>query len=198
MRARANLMPPSTWRANLSRARIRSAWQMKEALKERYKMWKRSVKSKAQQASLDFNRFLSTREMAGELKFNHEADTLDTEVCINCNDANSRATQSVKTLSGGEQSFTALNTALSMWSFADSPLRAMDEHDKFMDDKVHLHSNLPPLDSHDCLAYSYPCLTVSLLGGSCARRASGSSSTSLLCARRASSSSLRKPADWNP
>ena len=41
--------------------------------------------------------------------------------------------RSLKTLSGGEQAFSALSFSLAMWPFSASPLRAMDEFDKNMD-----------------------------------------------------------------
>jgi len=39
----------------------------------------------------------------------------------------------MRTLSGGEQAFSTLALALSMWQFSATPVRAMDEFDKNMD-----------------------------------------------------------------
>ena len=48
-------------------------------------------------------------------------------------DSRAYSARSLKTLSGGEQAFSALSFSLSMWPFSASPLRAMDEFDKNMD-----------------------------------------------------------------
>ena len=107
--------------------------QLSASLTERYHFWQHSVKVRALEASGDFNRCLSYKHLAGALTFEHKDEVLDAVVYTNSQDARAHASRSMKTLSGGEQAFSSLAFALSMWPFSASPLRAMDEFDKNMD-----------------------------------------------------------------
>lgn len=50
------------------------------AFEERYKFWQRSCKHKGKQANLDFNRRLTRKGHAGELRFDHRTQTLSLQV----------------------------------------------------------------------------------------------------------------------
>lgn len=103
------------------------------ALKERHNFHRRSIKTYGRQAMEDFRRHLSQRTLGGSLEFDHKSDTLEAEVCPNGNDPTSRATSSLRSLSGGEQAFSTLALVLALWQLSSTPLRAMDEFDKNMD-----------------------------------------------------------------
>ena len=103
------------------------------ALQERVNYWKDALRKAASQSSADFNRCLSYKNLAGRLEHDRKAETLDAFVYTSSQDANAHASRSLRTLSGGEQAFAALSFSLAMWPFSASPLRAMDEFDKNMD-----------------------------------------------------------------
>ena len=104
------------------------------ALKERYRFWCKALKARSAEASGAFNMALSHKGLSGELLFNHDAERLDAIVDTSSQDVHGAfRARSLKSLSGGEQAFSALSFALAMWPFSASPLRAMDEFDKNMD-----------------------------------------------------------------
>jgi DNA repair exonuclease SbcCD ATPase subunit len=103
------------------------------ALKERVRFWRASQKKAGAQSSDDFNRCLSYKGLAGALEHDHEKEELHALVYTSSQDQHAHASRSLRSLSGGEQAFAALCFALSMWPFSASPLRAMDEFDKNMD-----------------------------------------------------------------
>jgi len=104
------------------------------ALKERYRFWLKALKARSAEASGAFNMALSHKGLSGELIFNHDAERLDAIVDTSSQDVHGAfRARSLKSLSGGEQAFSALSFALAMWPFSASPLRAMDEFDKNMD-----------------------------------------------------------------
>ena len=87
---------------------IRTKEESEKAQKERYKFWRTQVKLKSQQASADFNMYLSKKQHAGALHFDHEQETCQLEVSRNSQDANAKSTADARNLSGGERSFTTL------------------------------------------------------------------------------------------
>ena len=100
----------------------------KRALKERYHFWRTSIRLKSQEADMAFNTLLQNNGMAGKLDFDHERDLLDASVQVHQTDAHARSCSSMKSLSGGEQSYCAFVLALSMWKFNDSPVRARNSY----------------------------------------------------------------------
>ena len=107
--------------------------QLGPSLQERVKFWKAALKKTSAQSSDDFNRCLSYKGLAGKLEHDHVKETLDAMVYTSSQNAHAHASRSLRTLSGGEQAFASLCFSLSMWPFSVSPLRAMDEFDKNMD-----------------------------------------------------------------
>ena len=108
--------------------------KLRANLKQRFAFWKRSLKVCESNSTNEFDRCLSHRGLAGRLLYDHDKEELGVEVSTSSQDANAHASRSLRTLSGGEQAFSTLAFSLAMWPFSASPLRAMDEFDKNMDD----------------------------------------------------------------
>lgn len=81
---------------------------------------------------MDFNNYLHNRNYNGSLVFNHEEQTL--EVNVNPNKSKeSHENRDLKSLSGGERSFSTVAFLLSLWSIVESPILFLDEFDVFID-----------------------------------------------------------------
>ncbi|KAK9473181.1 uncharacterized protein V1510DRAFT_415335 [Dipodascopsis tothii] len=80
-----------------------------------------------------FKRTLNLRGFRGQLIINHENETLHLMVQPADNDTAETQSRNVKTLSGGEKSFTQICLLLALWDAMNCPLRGLDEFDVFMD-----------------------------------------------------------------
>lgn len=80
-----------------------------------------------------FNNYLHSRNFTGQLKFNHEQQILDINVQPNKIGKDSKDSRDLKSLSGGERSYSTVAFLLSLWSIVESPLLFLDEFDVFMD-----------------------------------------------------------------
>lgn len=90
------------------------------------------IRSISKQTTLFFNAFLSQTNAAGVLEFDHNEKTLSIQVQVTGNAAKKQLS-STQQLSGGERSSSTVALLLAMWSNIESPFRAMDEFDVFMD-----------------------------------------------------------------
>lgn len=88
--------------------------------------------SKALRCAMDFTTFLNNRNYNGDLKFDHENQTLDVNVHPN-KSKDASEDRDLKSLSGGERSFSTVAFLLSLWSIVESPVLFLDEFDVFMD-----------------------------------------------------------------
>jgi chromosome segregation ATPase len=110
----------------------RSALQQAHTmLKERARRWVQFRKGISSRARALFISYLSYRNFEGQLKFDHKASTLNIE--INPSRATGGGSRDTTTLSGGERSFSTVALLLALWDMMESPFRAMDEFDVFMD-----------------------------------------------------------------
>ena len=90
------------------------------------------TQSKALRCAMDFNNYLRSRNYNGSLKFDHAGQKLEVIVHPNkTKDANE--SRDLKSLSGGERSFSTVAFLLSLWSIVESPILFLDEFDVFMD-----------------------------------------------------------------
>ena len=81
--------------------------------------------------SIAFTLRLKTRKFRGELSFNHRSNELFIHVDPNGGeDMNKR---DMKSLSGGEKSYSTISLVLALWSQIHPPFRILDEFDVFMD-----------------------------------------------------------------
>uniref|UniRef100_A0A674IB50 Structural maintenance of chromosomes protein 6 n=1 Tax=Terrapene triunguis TaxID=2587831 RepID=A0A674IB50_9SAUR len=78
-----------------------------------------------------FNFLLCQRSYSGKMSFDHKNETLS--ITVQPGDINKAALNDMRSLSGGERSFSTVCFILSLWSIAESPFRCLDEFDVFMD-----------------------------------------------------------------
>eukprot|EP01116_Phalansterium_solitarium_P009178 TRINITY_DN23213_c0_g1_i1.p1 TRINITY_DN23213_c0_g1~~TRINITY_DN23213_c0_g1_i1.p1 ORF type:complete len:1122 (-),score=470.20 TRINITY_DN23213_c0_g1_i1:139-3504(-) len=107
--------------------------RLRDALNNRDGLMKKLRSSIAKRTAYLFNAHLSKRGYAGLLTFDHKAATL--EIDVNTENATSASQRPSETrgLSGGERSFSTVSLLLSLWEAMETPFRAMDEFDVFMD-----------------------------------------------------------------
>jgi chromosome segregation ATPase len=86
----------------------------------------------AQNASACFGWYLKKRGHSGRLLFDHDNGTLDME-CTMSGQEVSEGKNDPGSLSGGERSFTTLAFVLALSEAMETPFRAMDEFDVYMD-----------------------------------------------------------------
>jgi chromosome segregation ATPase len=82
-------------------------------------------------ASLAFTNYVHSRSYSGHLKFDHDLEVLD--IMVQPNNKAKQAGTDLKSLSGGERSFSTVAFLLSLWAIVESPILFLDEFDVFMD-----------------------------------------------------------------
>ncbi|CAH2246041.1 structural maintenance of chromosomes 6 [Pelobates cultripes] len=78
-----------------------------------------------------FDTLLSQRAYSGKISFDHKNETLS--ITVQPGEGNKAALSDMRSLSGGERSFSTVCFILSLWSIAESPFRCLDEFDVYMD-----------------------------------------------------------------
>uniref|UniRef100_A0A2D4N836 Structural maintenance of chromosomes protein 6 n=1 Tax=Micrurus spixii TaxID=129469 RepID=A0A2D4N836_9SAUR len=78
-----------------------------------------------------FDSLLNQRSYSGKIEFDHKNERLS--ITVQPGNGNKAALDDMKSLSGGERSFSTCCFILSLWSIAESPFRCLDEFDVFMD-----------------------------------------------------------------
>ncbi|KAK9808932.1 hypothetical protein WJX72_006569 [[Myrmecia] bisecta] len=84
--------------------------------------------------SATFHKFLQRRGYRGRIKVHTLEKELEMIVHLNKGDAQAQAVNDMKSLSGGERSFTTLCFMLALGAINRAPFHLMDEFDVFMDD----------------------------------------------------------------
>jgi chromosome segregation ATPase len=102
-----------------------------DMLDTRAQKWIKFRRGIAQRTRALFLSYLSVRNFLGDLNFDHKAKAL--HISINPNRAETGGTRDTTTLSGGERSYSTVSLLLALWENMESPFRAMDEFDVFMD-----------------------------------------------------------------
>ncbi|KAK3592068.1 hypothetical protein CHS0354_019324 [Potamilus streckersoni] len=85
----------------------------------------------AMRARYHFIVLLSNQHYTGKMKFNHEEKTL--EMTVQPTKTNGEGAKDMRSLSGGERSFSTVCFILALWEAMESPFRCLDEFDVFMD-----------------------------------------------------------------
>ncbi|NWV57009.1 SMC6 protein, partial [Daphoenositta chrysoptera] len=102
-----------------------------EVMTERLKVYRQFLRSLSMQCKLHFEHLLRVRGCSGNIIFDHKNETLSITVQPREEEKSSRS--DLRSLSGGERSFSTVCFILSLWNISESPFRCMDEFDVYMD-----------------------------------------------------------------
>ncbi|XP_060790472.1 structural maintenance of chromosomes protein 6 isoform X2 [Neoarius graeffei] len=94
----------------------------------RYKTLRRSLSVRCK---LYFNNFLIKLHCCGSMMFDHNNETLS--ISVKPPGRENDTVNDMRSLSGGERSFSTVCFILSLWEITESPLRCLDEFDVYMD-----------------------------------------------------------------
>uniref|UniRef100_A0AAR2L5Q5 Structural maintenance of chromosomes protein 6 n=1 Tax=Pygocentrus nattereri TaxID=42514 RepID=A0AAR2L5Q5_PYGNA len=78
-----------------------------------------------------FDSMLSQRGYTGTMVFNHKKEALS--VSVQPGEGDKATLSDMRSLSGGERSFSTVCFVLSLWAIAEAPFRCLDEFDVYMD-----------------------------------------------------------------
>uniref|UniRef100_UPI003AAB4E74 structural maintenance of chromosomes protein 6 n=1 Tax=Centroberyx gerrardi TaxID=166262 RepID=UPI003AAB4E74 len=94
----------------------------------RYKIMRRSLSVRCK---LYFNNFLIKMNCCGSMMFDHNNETLS--ISVKPPGRENDGVSDMRSLSGGERSFSTVCFILSLWEITESPFRCLDEFDVYMD-----------------------------------------------------------------
>ncbi|NXJ29006.1 SMC6 protein, partial [Dicrurus megarhynchus] len=98
---------------------------------ERLKVYRQFLRTLSMRCKLHFEHLLRVRGCSGNIIFDHKNETLSISVQPRKEEKASRS--DLRSLSGGERSFSTVCFILSLWNISESPFRCMDEFDVYMD-----------------------------------------------------------------
>ena len=108
---------------------------LSEMLKVRAKGFKEIRGATCKNINVNFTTQLAVRKYIGKLDFNHKDRALT--ICVNPNVKNNAAAldidRDIRSLSGGEKSYSSVSLILALWESMSPPFRILDEFDVFMD-----------------------------------------------------------------
>ncbi|XP_030643222.1 structural maintenance of chromosomes protein 6 [Chanos chanos] len=78
-----------------------------------------------------FDSMLSQRGYMGKMIFDHKNETLS--ISVQPGEGDKASLSDMRSLSGGERSFSTVCFILSLWAIAEAPFRCLDEFDVYMD-----------------------------------------------------------------
>lgn len=102
-----------------------------EIMTQRYKTYQQFRRCLTLRCKLYFDNLLSQRAYSGKMLFDHKNETL--AITVQPGEGSQAAFSDMRSLSGGERSFSTVCFILSLWSIAESPFRCLDEFDVYMD-----------------------------------------------------------------
>ncbi|XP_029451811.1 LOW QUALITY PROTEIN: structural maintenance of chromosomes protein 6 [Rhinatrema bivittatum] len=102
-----------------------------EIMSQRYKTYQQFRRYLTVRCKFYFDTLLSQRAYSGKISFDHKNETLS--ITVQPGEGNKAALNDMRSLSGGERSFSTVCFVLSLWSIAESPFRCLDEFDVYMD-----------------------------------------------------------------
>ena len=109
---------------------------LKEAGAERRFRFDKMCTRQAADVSQRFNGYMGRKSHSGKLRVDYEKQELHVEISMAHHGGGTKkatATSDTRALSGGERSFATMAFTLALGDSTESPLRAMDEFDVFMD-----------------------------------------------------------------
>ncbi|NWV12805.1 SMC6 protein, partial [Ptilonorhynchus violaceus] len=102
-----------------------------EVMTERLKVYRQFLRSLSMQCKLQFENLLRLRGCSGNIIFDHRNETLS--LMVQPQEEEKAARSDLRSLSGGERSFSTVCFILSLWNISESPFRCLDEFDVYMD-----------------------------------------------------------------
>lgn len=78
-----------------------------------------------------FDSMLAQRGYTGSMTFDHKNETLS--ISVQPGQGNKADLSDMRSLSGGERSFSTVCFVLSLWAITEAPFRCLDEFDVYMD-----------------------------------------------------------------
>ncbi|XP_056420218.1 structural maintenance of chromosomes protein 6 [Hyla sarda] len=102
-----------------------------DIMTQRYRMYQQFRRYLTLRCKFYFDSLLSQRAYSGKITFDHKNETLS--ITVQPGEGNKAALSDMRSLSGGERSFSTVCFVLSLWSIAESPFRCLDEFDVYMD-----------------------------------------------------------------
>lgn len=104
---------------------------LEEIMTQRFKIYRQFLRLLSFRCKLYFDHLLRIRACAGKILFDHKNETLS--ITVQPREEDKAALNDVRSLSGGERSFSTVCFILSLWSITESPFRCLDEFDVYMD-----------------------------------------------------------------
>ncbi|NXU43561.1 SMC6 protein, partial [Drymodes brunneopygia] len=102
-----------------------------EVMSERLKAYQQFLRTLSMRCKLHFEHLLRVRGCSGHIIFDHKNETLS--ITVQPREEEKAARSDLRSLSGGERSFSTVCFILSLWNISESPFRCMDEFDVYMD-----------------------------------------------------------------
>lgn len=102
-----------------------------DIMAQRYRTYQQFRRYLTLRCKFYFDSLLSQRAYSGKISFDHKNETLS--ITVQPGEGNKAALSDMRSLSGGERSFSTVCFVLSLWSIAESPFRCLDEFDVYMD-----------------------------------------------------------------
>ncbi|XP_069820641.1 structural maintenance of chromosomes protein 6-like [Dendropsophus ebraccatus] len=100
-------------------------------MSQRYKMYQQFRRYLTLRCKFYFDSLLAQRAYSGKISFDHKNEKLS--IAVELGEGNKAAMSDMRSLSGGERSFSTVCFVLSLWSISESPFRCVDEFDVYMD-----------------------------------------------------------------
>ncbi|NXN74821.1 SMC6 protein, partial [Himantopus himantopus] len=104
---------------------------LEEIMTQRFKIYRQFLRLLSLRCKLYFDHLLRIRACSGKILFDHKNETLS--ITVQPREEDKGALNDVRSLSGGERSFSTVCFILSLWSITESPFRCLDEFDVYMD-----------------------------------------------------------------
>ncbi|NXG74890.1 SMC6 protein, partial [Baryphthengus martii] len=98
---------------------------------QRFKIYWQFLRLLSLRCKIYFEHLLRIRSCSGQILFDHKNETLS--ITVQPREEDKAALSDVRSLSGGERSFSTVCFILSLWSVTESPFRCLDEFDVYMD-----------------------------------------------------------------
>ncbi|NXG00563.1 SMC6 protein, partial [Sakesphorus luctuosus] len=98
---------------------------------ERFKVYRQFLSCLSMRCKLSFEKLLHIRGCSGKIIFDHKNETLS--ITVQSGEEDKASLTDLRSLSGGERTFSTVCYILSLWNITDSPFRCLDEFDVYMD-----------------------------------------------------------------